>query len=478
MSEQTPPRLVEAKELQGEAREVQAATKELPKATLAMKLPTLGGADVVAPPSDSIRGVALTGWLILAVFFGGLGTWAATAPLNGAVMAQGVVKVEGNRKSVQHLDGGIVKEMHVKEGDRVKAGDVLFVLDDTQARAEYEVLSQSYIVLRATEIRLLTELGGGASMTMSPELAAQRDDAYVVGIWAGQVKQFESRLSMIGGQRSVIGEKIQELEAQMRGPLPRAKSYSDQIDLRCKVEADSIRPLVDKGLIAKSRLTQLDRSAFQLEGQIADAQASISKNRQAIAEQRYQIAQLEHDQMTDITKDLRDTQSKLLETIPKALSARAVLGRMDIKSPYTGQVVALNVFSVGGVINRGDKILDIVPEQDILDIEAQVAVEDIAEVHPDMRAEVRLTAYKQRITPMVHGDVVAVSADRLMDPKKETPYYTAIVRLDAKELAELPNVHLYPGMPASVMITTQPRTALDYLMSPLTSSFHNAFRQK
>jgi membrane fusion protein, type I secretion system len=182
--------------------------------------------------------------------------------------------------------------------------------------------------------------------------------------------------------------------------------------------------------------------------------------------------------MTEVTKDLRDTKAKMLEVIPKALNAKAVLSRMEIRSPYTGLVVGLNVFSVGGVIQRGDKILDIVPDEDSLTVEAQVAVEDISEVHPNMRAEVHLTAYKQRIVPIIHGDVIQVSADRLTDPKTNNPYYTAYVRIDQAELAEMPNIQLYPGMPATVMIPTVQRTAFDYLVGPLVMSFNRSFRQK
>lgn len=236
--------------------------------------------------------------------------------------------------------------------------------------------------------------------------------------------------------------------------------------------------MVERGLIARPRILQLERTAYGLEGQIADTKAGIAKARQAIAEQEQQIAQLDNDRMTDVTKDLRDTQARLLEVIPKALSAKSVLGRMEIRAPYTGRVVGLTVFAVGSVIQRGDKILDIVPAEDALTIEAQVAVEDISDVHPNMRAEVHLTAYKQRIVPIIHGDVIQVSADRLTDPKTNAPYYTAFVRIDQSELADMPNIRLYPGMPATVMIPTVQRTAFDYIVGPLAMSFNQSFRQK
>ncbi|MBR1126687.1 HlyD family type I secretion periplasmic adaptor subunit [Bradyrhizobium iriomotense] len=429
------------------------------------------------PPSDSIRRIALAGWVIVAVFFGGIGAWALTAPLNGAVVANAVVKVEGNRKSVQHLDGGIVKELRVREGDKVRSGDLLIVLDETQARAEYEVLTQQWAVLRATEVRLLTELDHGSELVMPSDLKARSEDPYLKSVWNGQVSQFESRRAALEGQRSVIREKINQLGSQIVGAQAQVKSFTDQIN-SVHSEAKDIAPLVERGLIARPRILQLERTAYGLEGQIADSNANIAKARQAIAEQEQQMAQLDNDRMTDVTKDLRDTQAKILEVIPKAMNAKAVLGRMEIRAPYSGQVVGLNVFSVGGVIQRGDKILDIVPEQDGLTIEAQVAVEDISDVHPNTRAEVHLTAYKQRIVPIIHGDVIQVSADRLTDPKSNNPYYTAFVRIDQDELAAMPNIKLYPGMPATVMIPTVQRTAFEYLVGPLIMSFNQSFRQK
>jgi HlyD family type I secretion membrane fusion protein len=426
-------------------------------------------------PSDSIRHVAFAGWLIIAIFFGGIGTWSVMAPLNGAVVGNAVIKIDGNRKSVQHLDGGIVKEMRIKEGDKVNFGDVLIVLDETQARAEYEVLSQQYMVLRATEVRLLTELDHGSRLAMPEDLKTR--DSYFKSVWNGQVSQFESRLAALEGQRSVIREKINQLGSQIVGAEAQVKSFTDQIT-SVRAEAKDIAPLVERGLIARPRIMQLDRTAFGLEGQIADASANIAKARQAIAEQQQQIAQLDNDRMADITKDLRDTQAKMLEVIPKAMNAKAVLGRMEIRAPYSGRVVALTVFSVGGVIQRGEKILDIVPDQDSLTIEAQIAVEDISDIKPNMRAEVHLTAYKQRIVPIIHGDVVQISADRLTDPKTNNPYYIAFVRVDEGELAAMPNIKLYPGMPATVMIPTIQRTAFDYIVGPLIMSFNHAFRQK
>ena len=431
----------------------------------------------LAPPSDSMRGPAIAGWTIVALFFGVIGTWAATAPLNGAVVANSVVKVDGNRKSVQHLDGGIVKELRVKEGDHVKTGDILFVLDDSQARAEYNVLTQQFYILRATEERLRAELNRSTVLEMPDDLRASLREENVVAIWNGQLYQFQSRLAALEGQRKVISEKIAQLGSQILGGEAQVKAFRAQL-VSVQQEMESIQPLVKQGLIARPRYLQLERSGAGLEGQAAETAANIAKARQAIAEQQQQMAQLDNDRLADVTKDLRDTQGKLLEVIPRLMNAQAVLSRMEIRSPYTGRVVALNVFSVGGVINRGDRILDVVPEQDSLVVEAQVSVDDISLIHTQMIAEIHLTAYKQRITPVVLGEVIQVSADRLIEQRSGVPYYTALVRVDENELAQLPNVKLYPGMSAIVMIPTVQRTAFDYLVGPLTMSFKQAFRQQ
>ena len=399
--------------------------------------------------------------------------------LHGAVVANGFLRVEGNRKSIQHLDGGIVKELNVREGHRVNAGDVLIVLDDTQARAEYNVLSQQFLVLRASEERLKAELAGASSLPTMPEdlKAAGNEHPDVTGIWNGQIHQFESHAAALAGQRNVIREKIAQLEAQIIGGAAQEKAYREQFE-SVRKERESLTSLVERGLIAKPRYLQLERSGVGLEGQAAETSANIAKSRQAIAEQTQQMAQLDNERMTEVTKDLRDTQAKLLEVIPKLSNAKAVLGRMDIRSPYSGEVVGLTVFSVGGVIMRGDKLMDVVPEQDSLIVEAQIAVDDIANVHPGMGADVHLIAYKQRIIPVVRGKVMQVSADRLIEKRNDNPYYVALVRLDENDLAELPNVRLYPGMPATVMIQTVERTALDYLVGPLVMSFNRAFRQQ
>ena len=426
---------------------------------------------------DSPRKYAVVGWVILLLFFGVLGVWAAIAPLNGAVVSQAVVKVEGNRKTLQHLDGGIVRELKINEGDHVNAGDVLIVLDDNQARAEFNVYSEQHLTLRATEARLLAELGRAGTLVPPPDIAQRLSEGDVAKMWNGQIQQFQNRRAALAGEHKVIAEKVHQLENQIAGDEKEVSAYQAQRDSTQK-ELDLIAPLAEKGLITQPRLLQLQRSSFGLNGQIESTRSTIASLRQSIAEQTEQANRVDSEWLADTAKQLHDTQSLLLEVTPKLANAQAVLRRTVIRSPYTGKVVGLSIFAVGSVIQRGDKILDIVPDNDNLTIEAQIPVDAISDVHPGMAAEVRLTAYKQRITPTVPGKIVQISADRLTEPRTGAPYYTAIVEVNPKELAALPQVKLYPGMPANVTIPTVARTAFDYLVGPLAMSFNSAFRQR
>lgn len=426
---------------------------------------------------DALGPPARVGWYIIIVFFGLFISWSLIAPLNGAVVANGFVKVDGNRKSIQHLDGGIVRDLRVKEGDDVEAGAILLVLDDAQARAEAEVYAKQSVVLRFTEERLRAELRLDTEMKMPADHAGEHDQDEIKAIWQAQVQQFEMRRKSLEGQRRIIDEKMAQLRSQIEGSEAQIKGLKAQL-ASVQKERESLVPLLDRGLVTKPRVLQLERSAAALEGQIGEIQGNIARANQGIAEQMQQSLQLGADRATEVTRELRDTQARLLEVLPKLANARTALARMVVRSPYAGQVVGLSVFSIGAVIARGEKIMDIVPKHESMIIEAQVAVDEITEVRPAMPAEIHLTAYKQGSPPTVRGEVLQVSADRFTDNRTGQPYFVTQVRVDDKSLAELSDVRLYPGMPALVMIQTVKRTAFDYFISPLTSTFVQSFRQR
>jgi epimerase transport system membrane fusion protein len=435
------------------------------------------GTQKVPAPNESARGTIFAGFCVVGVFFLGLGGWAAYAPLNGAVVAPGVIKVEGNRKTIQHLDGGIVKELLVKEGSRVEAGQTLIVLEDAQARATVEVFAQQLDVLHAQEARLLAERDGEPSISFLKELLARQDDPDIRKLLGTETKQFEIRRTGLDGQISVLKQKAEGMKEQIRGAQAQQTAVKEGVVL-IALELKDQHALLAKFLTQRPKVLELERLASNLRGQEGEIAGSIARMRQAIGETELQIIQARNDRMTDVAKDLREAQAKIADLIPRLHAAQDVLDRTKIRTPYAGYVVDLSVFSVGAVILRGEKIMDIVPIKNDLVVQANVSVDDVNDVHLGMRAEVHLTAYKQRIIPIIHGDVVDLSADRLTDKRTGTPYFTALVRLDQTELAASKGVELYPGMSAMVIIPTDKRTALDYLIGPVVASFDRSFRQK
>jgi epimerase transport system membrane fusion protein len=427
-------------------------------------------------PSDSAHGAVLAGWIILLVFFAGFGGWAVMAPLNGAVVGEAIVKVEGNRKSVQHLDGGVIKELRVEDGDHVKEGDILVVLDDTQLRAEFDILSQQYAMLKATEARLTAELANSDAVAFPAELT-ESTEPYVRTAIQAQQHEFESRRIALNGEEQILVYRISQLKEQITGNEAQEKAFGDQL-ASVFGEKESLADLVKQGLVTKPRILQLERTVAGLQGQVAEIRAATAAALQSIGEYSQQIAQVRKARTAEITKELSETQAKLLDVIPRLHNATVSLGRTEIRSPYAGEVVGLSVFSVGGVIGRGEKILDVVPDHTSLVVEAKVRVEDISDLRPGMAAEVHFTSYKQRTIPLIHGTVAQVSADRLTDERTGVSYYVVAVDVNKDDLAASPEIKLYPGMPATVMITTHERTALDYLVGPLVQSFDRAFREK
>ena len=433
--------------------------------------------EAVTRPDDSARGPARFGWIIILIFFGGFGLWSAVAPLNAAVMGDAVVKVEGNRKSVEHPDGGRIKEVLVHEGAHVNAGDVVLVLDDTDNRAQVELLTQQQAQLMASEARLRAEYTGLETIAFPPELIAQQTDPEVATAIVDQQKEFATRKAALEGNRTVLEQRIAQYKAQIAGLEAQLPPLDDQLK-SMQEERVSLNDALKKGLVTRTRSLELDRRISTIAGQQAEITANIKTSQDAIGEVTQQIAQLDKDQSEKIAADLRDVRTKLADVSPRLAAAKVALDRTQIRTPYAGKVVDLAVFSVGEVVGRGERLLDVVPDKTSLDVEAKIRVEDISDIRPGMQAEVHFTSYKQRVLPLIHGVVAEISADRLTDERTQVPYYTARIDVDAADLAATPDVQLYPGMPATVMITTKERTALDYLLGPLLASFDRSFRER
>ncbi|MBX6321325.1 MAG: HlyD family type I secretion periplasmic adaptor subunit [Rhodospirillaceae bacterium] len=424
------------------------------------------------------RRLRIAGMATVAIFFGGFGTWAAVAPISSAAVAPGVVVVQSNRKTVQHLEGGIVKEILVKEGDTVRQGQVLVRLEDTQARASAQLLEDRYWTGRALEARLVAERDGADTIRFPDDLvAAAEHEPAAAAMMATQEHLFQSRREALQGQIDILRKQIQEQEEQIAGLDAQQKAEAKQLAY-FKDELASTQALYDKGLGIKSRLMALKRAGASLEGSRAGHLADIARTRQAIAEAELKILDLKNQRMNEVLKDLHDTQADLSEIGERLQAARDVVERTEIRAPRDGVVVGLQVHTVGGVIPPGGSVLDIVPQDEKLIIEAQVRTEDIESVHSGLRAEVRLVGSNPRDTPMLDGRVTYVSADRLTDPQTHMPYYKANVEVDPQSLKRAGDLKLYPGMPAEVMIVTGKRTPLEYFLHPVTYGLERALRER
>ena len=426
---------------------------------------------------DSADTAGYQGWLIIAAFFGLFGTWALVAPLNGAVVAQAEIKIAGNRKALQHLEGGIVKELHVRDGDTVEAGDVLLVLDDHQAGAERDVLEQLNTVMQLTLARLRAEQHGDDHLTLPADFQSRANEPSVKSAWDDQKAQFEAHRSENAGQIGIIKQRIAQLSSQIAGAQAQLQSLRSQ-HASTRQELDSLKPLLAQGIVTRTRLLQLERSLSAFDGQIGEMGSNIARSEQAIGEQRQLELQSHNQRATAIALELRDVQMKLAEVVPKLTNARTVYERTTVRAPYAGRVIGLNVFAVGAVIGRGEKVLDIVPDAGALIVEARIGVEDIPEVQAGGSAVVHVTGYKQQTSAALRGQIVHVSPDRLTDARTGAPYYVADIAIDEADLQAAPQIKLQPGLGATATIPTSSRTALQYLLSPLWSSFNRSLRER
>ena len=428
--------------------------------------------------AESIAGPFLSGLAIIGLFFGGLGSWAYVAPLTGAVMAPGVVRVEGNRKSVQHLDGGIVTEIRVAEGDRVERDQILLVLDTTQSQAVVTLMGKQSDALLAQEARLVAEQTDAERIVFPASLANRRDDPAIRTLLTSEELQFTTRMTAIRGQIGLQRQRVAQLQQQIRGAESQLRSQVEQLRL-IREELAAAKDLFDKGYGTLLRVRQLERNASALEGQAGDIEATIARLRQQIVEAELQMVQVRNERFSTVATELRDTQGRLLDMAPRLSAALDNLQRAEVRSPETGYVVGLTAFTVGGVIQRGERIMDIVPDGDQLVLEVAIGVDDVTDVKTGMQVEVTFSALKSRTAPIIYGTLTQISADRISDPRSAMPYYRGIVTIAQDSLDEVKDeLRLSPGMNGNVMIPTTARTALSYLIRPFTASFERAFREK
>lgn len=421
----------------------------------------------------AMRAPVLAGTLIAGSFFGAAGLWATLVPIASAAMAPAEISPEGHRRTVQHLEGGIVREIKVRDGDRVRRGDVLLVLEDTQALSAYRVQETRLLSLRAMEARLAAEESGAATPDWSTVPRAEgRAEAI-----ADQARVFRSQLENNANAGKILNQRINQLEEEIGGLEGQIVAERAQLGL-IDQEIGMLAELIDKGLARKPRLLELQRAQAEIQGRLASNRAAIARARQSIGETRLEILQLETRRRDEAANRLSEARTEIADLAERMIGTRDVLNRTTVFAPVDGTVFDLRIKTTGGVLRAGDPILDLVPDGDELLVDARVSLTDIDVVRVGMEAEVALTALPQRNLPKMKGTVRHVSADRLTDEMTGEPYYLARIAIHPSSLEALEDgMELVPGMPADTMIFTGTRTLVDYLLDPLLQSLDRSFRE-
>jgi len=413
--------------------------------------------------------------VVIGLFFVAFGGWAAFAPLKSAAIAPGIVAVESNRKTIKHLEGGIVAEIGVQDGDVVRAGQTLIRLDDTQARVTLGRLRGRTVASRALEARLIAERDGNERITFPESLTADGADKANAKTLAGQLNIFKIRGDAVIAQESILKQQSAQLNEEISGLRGLIAAENTQIEL-IHSEISDVQSLVTKGLAKRPRLLALQRQQAEIEGARSRNIAAVARAKQQIAETRLRVSELKTQKLNQVVEELRATQTELFDLEERIRSAEDVLARTQIVAPLDGTIVGLQIHTPGGVIGPGEALMDLVPSGAAMIIESQVDPNDIDVVHAGLPAQVRLTAFNQRNLSPINGKVLTVSADRLTDERSGVPYFLARVVL-VDDLSQDLAVSLYPGMQAEVMIVTGERTVLDYIFRPLARSLGRAFRE-
>lgn len=425
----------------------------------------------------SIRRWTFVGVFTILLFFGGFLGWAALAELDSAAIAPGSIMVYTNRQAVQHLEGGIVREIRKRDGDLVKAGDVVLVLDDTQPRANLEINRKRYRSDLMLEARLVAERDNLDAIRIPNELM-EAEDQEAKEIIQAQVNVFEARRKAMKTQESILQQRIVQSKEQISGLRAQQKARADQIRLISE-EVATVEKLLATGNALKPRLLALQRARAELDGERGDFVAQVARVNQVIGETELQILNLEIDQQRTVALELREVQARMLDSSERIRVAEDVLKRTNVIAPVDGEVVGLKVFAVGAVLRPGEVIMEVVPADDVRIVEARVNPNDIDAVRVGSEARVRFSAFNRKVTPQVDAKVISISADKLTDPQTNQPYYLAkiAIPLESLRVADLQPEQLLPGMPASVLIWTGNRTALDYFIQPFTIAMQTAFRE-
>ncbi len=431
-------------------------------------------------PKRAIRRLNIAGLAAVAVAIGGVGGWAASTQLAGAVIAGGTVVVESNVKRVQHASGGIVGEIYVKDGDDVSAGQLLLRLDDTLTRATLGIVQAQLDQFVARRARLTAERDGAEAIQFPSELLRRHRDETVASAVAGERRLFEARKNALTGQRSQMRERIAQTDNEVRGLVSQQAAKESELKL-IEQELSGVADLFKRNLVTIVRYMALQRDQAKLQGELGQFVAQIARAKGKIVETELQIIQIDQDFRTEMLKELREAESRVAELQERVNAAKDELQRIEIRSPQAGFVHQLAVHTVGGVIGKGDTVMQIVPRTDDLVIDAKVAPQDVDQVVVGAEVKVKLLAGNRRTMPDLNGRVTRVGADLTREQGQQgggQTYYLVQVHLPPHELKTLGDLQLVPGMPTEVFIRTHDRTPLDYLIKPLQEQIARTFRER
>lgn len=414
------------------------------------------------------RAYTRLGWIIVLVGFVGFMVWALVAPLDKGVPMSGFVAKESNRKAVQHLQGGTVDEILVREGDRVKAGQVLVRMNSVAAKSQADVSNAQYFAARATEARLIAERDGMSSVTFPASLNEYRNDPLVIQNMALQTQLFSSRRDALRSELSALEESVQGIKLQIEGTKASLASKKEQLAI-LKEQLANIRDLAKDGYVPRARQLDLERTVAQLTGAMAEDIGSIGRAQRQVSELAMRRSLRQQEFQKEVRTHLADVQREANALQGRLGAEQYALDNVEVKAPADGVVMGMEVFTRGGVVGPGFRMMDVVPTADALVVEGRLPINLVDKVHPGLPVDLIFSAFNQSTTPHIDGEVTTVSADRLLDEHNGTPYFKVNVRVTPKGLKKLNDLKLAvrPGMPVELFVKTGERTMMNYLLKPL-----------
>ncbi len=443
--------------------------------------PTFGSDEKEAMPSElqqRLRRPMVVGAGVIGAFVIGLGLWASVSQLSTGITAQAEVRADAQRKTLRHRETGVVKAILVKEGQLVRAGQPLLLFNDVEARAAVTVTQNQYDTFLSQNARFSAEALGKTSLEFPAELTARLSDPAVATLVRDQQFVFTARRQLFQSQAAVLQQRIEQQETQVVGQQAQVDSILEQQRLT-EEELSGYRKLNEQGFAPKTLILRYERTLAELAGRRGQLVADIARLRQQMGETRLQLTSIRNERESQAAEGLRDSQAKLADVIPRLTTARQALDATVVRSPVDGYVFNLTQFTVGGVVGAGEVMMDVVPSGTPLTVTAKIKPEDVDEVHQGMKARVKLTGLNQRFSDALDATVSVVSADKNVDERTGIATYRVDLRIDPSELKKLKKgVQMTPGMPAQALIVTGERSVMGFLISPITDTLEDAFREE